>query len=159
MPMMGNLLAEAMARFWVRPAAPQSTAWSLASVATVMEALRSAVMAVAGALKMKGLAWGSGQVAVSVMAVSRLTMRSSAPAKSWLTVVPSAVFGFWTKRVPTAPAKWTSPPKARVTGRPLPFQSGLRGEWWGKATTTWCVPPCEDVVGGFFPPPPPLKTT
>ncbi len=82
-------------------------------------------------------------------------MRTCPPASSWLAVVPRAVDGFWVKRWPTAPAKWTSPPKARVTAFPLPFQSGLRGEWAGNERCNWWT-----VVGagGFFLPPPERKT-
>ncbi len=54
------------------------------------------------------------------------------PAKSWGIVVPRAVEGFWASFWPTAPSKWTSPPKASVTVCPLPFQSGLSGEFLGK---------------------------
>ena len=53
-------------------------------------------------------------------------------AKSWGMVVPRAVDGLLASRSPTAPAKWTSPPKPRVTALPSPFQSGLSGECFGK---------------------------
>ena len=63
-----------MVRFCESPCGPQSIPWSLASVTSEIWALLSAVMAEAGASKMYGLFWGSGQVP-SVTAVSRLTMR------------------------------------------------------------------------------------
>ena len=66
--------------------------WSLASVATETVALLSAVTADAGASKMYGLLCGSGQVP-SVTAVSRFTIFSWDPAKSWGMVVPRAVDG------------------------------------------------------------------
>ena len=82
---------------------------------------------------MYGLFCGSGHVP-SVTAVSRLTMRSCVPAKSWGMVVPRAVDGSSARLAPTAPAKCTSPPKASVTVLPLPGQSGLRGECFGKCS-------------------------
>ena len=51
-----------MVRFCDRPCGPQSMPWSLASVASEIAALLSAVTAEAGASKMYGLFWGSGQV-------------------------------------------------------------------------------------------------
>ncbi len=122
-----------MVRFCDRPCGPQSMPWSLASVATETVALLSAVMAEAGASKMYGLFWGSGQVPL-VTAVSRLTMRTWAPEKSCGMVVPRAVAGFLARLAPTAPAKCTSPPKPRVTVLPLPVQVGLSGECFGKCS-------------------------
>ena len=106
-------------------------------MATDTVALLSAVTAEAGASKMYGLLWGSGQVP-SVTAVSRFTMRTCAPEKSCGIVVPRAVAGFLARLVPTAPAKCTSPPKPRVTVLPLPVQAGLSGECLGNrsAATT-----------------------
>ena len=59
-------------------------------------------------------------------------MVSSAPEKSFGMVVPRAVAGSLARLSPTAPAKCTSPPKPSVTAWPLPFQSGFRGECFGK---------------------------
>src|ERR1700692_4960320 len=98
-----------------------------------MVELRNAVNAVGGVMKMNGLFACCVQVPL-VSALSRLTMRRSDPARSWLTVLPRAVVGSWVKRTPTAPAKCRSPPKAKVTAFPLPFQLGLSGEWAGNAT-------------------------
>ena len=95
----------------------------------------SAVIADAGASKMYGFDCGSGQVP-SVTAVSRFTMVRLAPEKSFGMVVPRAVAGSWARLSPTAPAKCTSPPKPSVTVRPLPFQSGLSGESFGKRWAT-----------------------
>ena len=151
-----------MVRFCESPCGPQSMPWSLASVASEMEALLSAVTADAGASKMYGLDCGSGHVP-SVTAVSRFTMRSWAPEKSWGIVVPSAVDGSLARFSPTTPAKCTSPPKPSVTVLPLPFQSGLSGERFGKcsaATVAWC-PGAVDVVEVLdvpgLPPPPEKK--
>src|SRR3984957_20714700 len=153
MPMMGKLAWDAIVRFCDRPWAPQSMPWSLASVATDTVALLRAVTADAGASKMYGLFCGSGQVP-SVTAVSRLTMRSWVPEKSCGMVGPSAVEGFLVRLVPTAPAKWTSPPKPSVTVLPLPVQSGLGGEGFGKcsavATAWWVV---AGALGGVLEPP------
>ncbi len=120
-----------MVRFCDNPCGPQSMPWSLASVVSETCALLSAVTAEAGASKMYGLFWGSGQVP-SVTAVSRFTMVSCVPAKSCGKVSPRAVAGSAASLVPTAPAKCTSPPKPRVTEWPLPAHSGLSGECFGK---------------------------
>jgi len=72
-------------------------------------------------------------------------------------VGPNAVAGSSARRSPNVvPAgKCTSPPKASVTGFPLPSQSGLRGEsaadggllapcdfgWWTAGAFEWCFPP------------------
>ncbi len=133
MPMIGYFACEAIVRFCERPCAPQSMPWSLASVASDTVALLRAVTADAGASKMYGLFCGSGQVP-SVTAVSRLTIRSCVPEKSCGMVVPRAVDGFLARLVPTAPAKCTSPPNPSVTDLPLPVQSGLRGECFGKCS-------------------------
>ena len=98
----------------------------------------------------------------SVTAVSRLTMRSCAPEKSWGMVVPSAVAGFLARFSPTTPAKCTSPPNPRVTVLPLPFQSGLSGDRLGKcsaATVAWWPGAVEVVELPDVPelPPPPEK--
>ena len=115
----------------------------------------------AGTSKMKGFDWGSGQVPF-VTAVSRLTMLSWVLAKSCGMVPPSAVVGSLASRSPTAPAKWTSPPKPRVTGFPSPFQSGFSGDrlgkCWAAVTTVLRVvdeDPSDDA--GVLPPPPPEK--
>ena len=110
---------------------------------------------------MYGLDWGSGQVP-SVTAVSRFTMRSWAPEKSWGMVVPSAVDGSFARFSPTTPAKCTSPPKPSVTVLPLPFQSGLSGERFGKrsaVTMAWCPGPVDVVEVPALPglPEPPEK--
>jgi len=150
--MMGNLDWEAIVRFCDRPSAPQSMPWSLASVATVAVALLRAVTAEAGASKMYGLLWGSGQVPL-VTAVSRFTILSWVPSKSCGIPVPRAVEGFWARRSPTSPAKCTSPPKPTVTVLPLPVQSGLSGECFGKCsavTTAWWV---AAGLGGALEPP------
>ena len=74
-------------------------------------------------------------------------MDSWEPAKSCGIVVPSAVDGSLARFAPTAPAKCTSPPKPSVTVRPLPFQSGLSGECFGKcsAVTVACWVVAVDV--------------
>ena len=153
MPMMGKLAWEAIVRFCDKPSAPQSMPWSLASVATDTVALLRAVTAEAGASKMYGLLWGSGHVP-SVTAVSTLTILSWVPSKSWGMPVPRAVEGSWVRLAPTSPAKWTSPPKPRVMVLPLPAQSGLRGECFGKcsavAAAWWVV--VGDLGGGLEPP-------
>ena len=58
---------------------------------------------------------------------------------------------FSVQAAPTVPSKCTSPPKARVTGLPLPFQSGLSGEWAGNA---WVVCAVTGAGGVAFLPPP-----
>ena len=70
-------------------------------------------------------------------------MRSCEPASSSGTVVPSAVAGLLLSRSPTAPSKCTSPPKAKVTGVPLPFQFGFSGEWAGNDV-------CDEVVAASW---------
>src|ERR1700722_4704072 len=160
--MIGYFACAAMLRFWESPCWPQSSPWSLASVARPMLAALRAVMAEAGASKMYCLDWGSGQTPL-VTAVSRLTMLSWVLAKSWGIVLPSAVVGLLASRSPTAPAKWTSPPKPRVTAFPSPVQSGFSGERLGKCwaavtAVPWVVEvdwPEED--GGGLPLPPPEK--
>ena len=87
-------------------------------------------------------------------------MASWEPAKSCGIVVPRAVDGSLARFTPTAPAKCTSPPKPIVTVRPLPFQSGLSGECFGKcsAVTVACwvvvVEVEVEVEGGALPDPP-----
>ena len=70
-------------------------------------------------------------------------MRRSVPENRSGMVVPSAVEGSLARFSPTAPAKCTSPPKPRLTVFPLPFQSGLSGECFGKlsagAAVWWVV--------------------
>ncbi len=153
MPMIGKLACDAIVRFCDRPWGPQSMPWSLASVATDTVAPLRAVTAEAGASKMYGLFCGSGQVP-SVTAVSRLTMRSWVPEKSCGMFVPRAVEGSLARLAPTAPAKWTSPPKPSVTVLPLPVQSGLSGECFGKcsavAASWWVV---AGALGGGPEPP------
>ena len=74
--------------------------------------------------------------------------------KSWGMVVPRAVAGSLARLVPTAPAKCTSPPKPNVMVLPLPVQSGLSGECFGKrsavAAAWWAV---AGVLGGAEEPP------
>src|SRR5215216_714118 len=83
-------------------------------VATSTPAALRAVRADGGARKVKSL--GAG-VPRSVMAVSRLTTARSARRRT-LAMGPR-VAGLAASRDPIAPSKWTSPPKARVTGSPV----------------------------------------
>src|SRR6266508_3850419 len=84
-------------------------------VATSTPAASSAVKAEAGARKVNSLA---AAVPRSVMAVSRLTTARSA-RRSTPPIGPKVVAGSLARRVATAPSKWTSPPKAMVTGAPV----------------------------------------
>ena len=68
----------------------------------------------------------------SVTTLSRFTMLTLVPAKSWGMVVPRAVEGSAARLSPTVPSKWTSPPKPRVTDCPSPVQPGFNGECFGK---------------------------
>src|ERR1700722_15468402 len=83
-------------------------------------------------------------------------MLSWAPENRVGNVVPRAVAAFCCRLAPTVPSKCTSPPKARVTGFPLPVQSGLRGEWAGNA---WVVCALAGAGGVAFLPPPEKKIT
>src|SRR5215217_1743110 len=98
-----------------RPTWPKSRPWLLAMVATSTPASLRAVRADGGARKVKSL--GAG-VPRSVMAVSRLTTARSARRRTSATG-PRAVAGSAASRDPMAPSKWTSPPKAMVTGSPV----------------------------------------
>src|SRR5512132_1529515 len=84
-------------------------------VATSTPASLRAVRAEGGARKVKSL--GAG-VPRSVMAVSRLTTARSA-RRSTPAIGPKVVAGLAARRAAIAPSKWTSPPKARVTGSPV----------------------------------------
>jgi hypothetical protein len=87
-------------------------------------------MALAGAENTYCLDWGSGQVPPLVRAVSRLVMERSTPASNCWAPGPRAVAGSSASRAARAlPAgKLLSPAKARVTGFPLPSQSGSSGD-------------------------------
>src|SRR5215217_3907 len=84
-------------------------------VATSTPASLRAVRADGGARKVKSLGAGLPR---SVMAVSRLTTARSA-RRSTLATGPKVVAGLAARRLAIAPSKWTSPPKARVTGSPV----------------------------------------
>ena len=84
-------------------------------VATSTPASLRAVRAGGGARKVKSL--GAG-VPRSVIAVSRLTTARSA-RRSTPAIGPRVVAGLAASRDSIAPSKWTSPPKARVTGSPV----------------------------------------
>src|SRR4029453_7041596 len=114
-PTTGNLAALAAARESRRPTRPKSSPWLLAMVTTSTPAALRAVRAVGGARKVKSLAAG---VPRSVMAVSRFTTARSARRRT-LAIGPKVVAGSADRRDSMAPSKWTSPPKARVTGSPV----------------------------------------
>ena len=54
-------------------------------------------------------------------------------AKSCGMVLPRAVVGLLASRSPTAPAKWTSPPKPRVTACRYPSSPGSAATAWESA--------------------------
>src|SRR6266508_2334858 len=124
-------------------------------VATSTPAASSAVKAEAGARKANSLA---AAVPRSVMAVSRLTTARSA-RRSTPPIGPKVVAGSLARRVATAPSKWTSPPKAMVTGAPVgslpaPARGGEVVVARGRAVVLVEVAP-ETPVSPPSPPPPP----
>src|SRR5215218_10166035 len=114
-PTTGNFADRAAASESRRPTGPKSRPWLLAMVATSTPASLRAVRAAGGARKVKSL--GAG-VPRSVMAVSRLTTARSARRRT-PAMGPKVVAGLVASRDPIAPSKWTSPPKAMVTGSPV----------------------------------------
>ena len=129
-----------MVRFCESPWGPQSSPWSFASVATVIVALLSAVMADGRRVEDVRLGLGFGTGAVG-HAVSRLTMRSWVPGEELRDRRRRGRWrDLWPGWFPTAPAKCTSPPKPNGDRLAVPFQSGLRGECCGNdftAATSW----------------------
>ena len=99
----------------------------------------------------------------SVSADSKLAMDRSAPASSAGTVGPRAVAGSAASRSPRVVpvGKWTSPPKARVTGLPSPVQSGSRRRSLGTGVPAWVRGPgrCGGAATCEGPLPPVNRTT
>ena len=154
MPMIGNLVRVRMARACWRPAGPQSSPWLLASVTKVTPACSKAVTAVGGAKNTYVLGCGVGHPP-SVSDDSKLTILTVAPARSAGTVGPRAVAGSPSRRSPRldVDGKLTSPPKAKVTARPSPVQSGSRrdpGDFAGLAPRPAGGSGCPDP-GGLAP--------
>ena len=125
MPITGNFAASAAAMACCRPGTPQSSPCVLASVTSERFADWNALSADGGAYHTYCLDWGSGQVPL-VNAESKLAMATWEP---WTRVdtPASAVVGSLCNLEARTPSKWTSPPKAIVTGSPLPCQAGDRG--------------------------------
>src|SRR5271165_5580124 len=125
MPITGNFAASAAAMACWRPGTPQSSPWVLASPTNERFADWKAAMAVWGAYQTYCLGWGSGQPPL-VRAESKFAMAIWDPCTSVDTPAKAVAGSFWS-RAANSPSKWMSPPKAIVTGWPLPRQAGERG--------------------------------